>query len=168
MYLRGRTFRCKSELLHRSAGFTLPELVVTLAVIGILAAVMIPRFAQKSDFDAFGYAEQTREALRFAQKSAIAKRRLVCVAIASNTISIQFASAFGVNACNTALINPATGKAYGITSQDAAPSGVSITALSFNFDALGHPSFAANQTLTVTGGSATQSIIIEAETGYVH
>lgn len=158
----------KSHLPKRSGGFTLPELVVTLVVLGILAAVIIPRFAKKSDFDVFGYAEQTREALRFAQKSAIAKRRLVCVAIASNTISIQFASAFGASSCNTALINPATGKAYGLASQDAAPSGVSINALSFNFDALGHPGFAANQTLTVTGGSATESIVIEAETGYVH
>ncbi len=168
MYLRGRTFRCKSDLLHRGAGFTLPELVITLVVISILAAVIIPRFAQKSDFDVFGYAEQTREALRFAQKSAIAKRRLVCVAIASNNISLQFASSFGVSSCNTALINPATGKAYGVASQDAAPSGVGITSISFNFDPLGHPSFAANQTLNVTGGSSAQLITIEAETGYVH
>ena len=164
----GSCFAQISHLPKRSEGFTLPELVVTLVILGILAAVIIPRFAQKSDFDAFGYAEQTREALRFAQKSAIAKRRLMCVAIASNSISIQFASAFGASSCNTALINPATGKAYGVASQDTAPSGVSITALSFNFDALGRPNFAANQTLTVTGGSATQSIIIEAETGYVH
>ena len=152
---------------QRAAGFTLPELVATMVVIGILAAVAVPRFVTRNEFDVFGFTEQTRQALRFAQKSAIAKRRQVCVTIAGNSLSLTFASAFG-GGCDTPVLNPAGNPAPAPDQnyRQAAPSGITLSAASFNFDALGRPS--AAQSLGVSGGSATQIIVVEAETGYVH
>lgn len=147
--------------VRTSSGFTLPELVATLVIIGIMAAVVVPRFASRSDFDAFGFAEQTRAGLRFAQKTAIAKRRQVCVAIAGNSLSLSFATNFG-GACDRPVFGPASNQAYVL----AATSGIAITAANFSFDALGRPS--AGQALSVTGGSAAKLITVEAETGYVH
>lgn len=123
----------------------------------------MPRFASRSDFDAFGYTEQMRSGLRFAQKSAVAKRRQVCVTIASNALSTTLAPTFG-GSCDSAyhLTDPSTGKPFTVPSV----SGISVTAASFSFDALGRPS--AGQTLSVTGGSNSQTITVEAETGYVH
>lgn len=147
--------------MKTNSGFTLVELVSTLVLIGILAAVVVPRFANRADFDVFGFTSQTRQALQFAQKSAIAKRRLVCVSLSGGTLSLQLASVFGASACDTPLIGP-DGKAFSQT----APSGVAISDAPFNFDALGRPS--AAQTLVVSGGSVSQTITVEAETGYVH
>jgi MSHA pilin protein MshC len=144
-----------------AAGFTLPELVVTLVLIGIMAAVIAPRFASRAEFDVFGYTEGTKQALRFAQKSAIAKRRSVCATIAGNSLSFTFGASYGA-ACSLSLLEPASSKAYVL----AAPSGVTISAASFSFDPLGKPS--AAQSLSVSGGASTQVIVVEAETGYVH
>ena len=128
------------------------------------AAVAIPKFTSRGDFDVLGFLQQTQQSLRLAQKTAIAKRRLVCVSIASNTLSLQFASTYGASVCDQNLINTTTGSAW----SQAAPNGIGITALAFNYDPLGRPSFATTQTLNVTGGAATKNITIEAETGYVH
>lgn len=152
--------RADSRILRCCVGFTLPELVVTLVVIGIMAAVVVPRFVTRSEFDVFGVANQTRQALRFAQKTAIAKRRQVCVTIAANSVSLQFAQSFG-GACNQSAFGPVSAAQYVLPAQ----SGVSISAASFNFDALGRPS--AAQSVSVAGGTASQTILVEAETGYV-
>ncbi|MFT3734147.1 MAG: type II secretion system protein [Rhodocyclaceae bacterium] len=149
--------------IRSERGFTLPELVTVMVVMSLLAAVAMPKFFTRSDFDVFGFKQEIQQSLRFAQKAAVAKRRMVCVAIASNTLTLQYATTYGAGSCNQNLIDPSTGSAY----SQAAPSGVSITALSFNFDPLGKPSFSSAQTLNVTAGALTQSLIVEAETGYV-
>ncbi|MEC5386077.1 type II secretion system protein [Uliginosibacterium sp. H3] len=145
-------------------GFTMIELITVMILLGIIAAVAMPRFASRGDFDVLGFRQQTMQALRFAQKTAIAKRRPVCVSQTAGALTLTFADAYGAAACNTAVLNPATGSAY----LQPVPSGVGITALNFTYDPLGRPSFGAAQTLNVTSsGATTQSIVIEAETGYV-
>ena len=145
----------------RGRGFTLPELVVTMVVVGIMAAVVIPRFVDRATFDVFGFTEQTRESLRFAQKSAIAKRRSVCVSIGSGAIALTVPASFG-GSCAQGLIDPSTGQAF----SQPIPSQVTISSASFSYDASGAPS--AGQTITVSSGSSTQTITVDAGTGYVY
>lgn len=149
------------QAFHRHSGFTLPELVATMVVIGILAAVAVPRFMDRTGFDAFGYSESVRQSLRFAQKSAIAKRRIVCVTLSGGTLSLDVSADFG-GACTAALTDPSTGAAYVL----AAQSGLSVDSASFSFDPLGRPS--AAQGITVSGGGVSQTIVVEVETGHVH
>lgn len=142
-------------------GFSLIELVMTMVVVGVLAAVAVPRFFDNNLFQSRGFADQVQASLRYAQKVAIAQRRFVCVAFTANSVTLTIGA---TAACGTALQSPTGDAAYVIT----APAGVAFTAVpaGLSFNALGTPSFAAPLTINIAG--ATNPITIEAETGYVH
>jgi len=137
------------------------ELVMVLVIVGVMAAVVAPRFTDTNVFQARGFADQVQASLRYAQKTAIAQRRFVCVAFTSNSISLTMGA---TNLCGTPLISVFTGVAYVIT----APAGTTFTSVptAFNFNALGASSLANNQIINVT--NVTNGITIEAGTGYVH
>lgn len=153
-------------LIHRrSEGFTNIEVVVVLVLVGILAAVAIPRFAERSAFDQRGFLDQTRAAIQYARKSAVAQRRNVCVTVSSGAVAVTRASIAGSAAsCSTALLDPATGNALNLL----APTGVSLSpATTLTFDGLGRlASPVGGASITVSGMAAP--IAVERETGYVH
>jgi MSHA pilin protein MshC len=150
------------------AGFTLVELVMVIVLLGILAVYAVPRMLNSGDFYARGFHDQSMAYLRYAQKTAIAQRRTVCVTLSANAISLRIAGAAGSNTCSAALAGPAGEPGLN------ARSGVAFSSatLSFNFDALGQPvdnsSGAAAATQTLQVANVSRSITIEAVTGYVH
>jgi len=149
--------------MHRRGGFTLTELIVTLVILGILAIAIVPRFLDRSTFDSRGFHDETLAILRYAQKTAIAQRRNVCVAFTSTSVTLTIAAAAGNTAvCTLNLAGPTGASPYSIT----APSGVTYTSTpnAFTFTALGQAT--AGQTFRVSG--MPMDIIVEAETGYVH
>lgn len=145
-------------------GFSLVELIMVMVIVGILAAVVAPRFFDANVFKSRGFADQVQATLRYAQKEAIAQHRLVCVTLASTSVTLTIASTSAAVTCTPPLPLPAGGSSI------TAPSGVTLTSspvappVSFNFDALG--ATAVTQTITVSG--ATNNIVVEAVTGYVH
>jgi MSHA pilin protein MshC len=151
--------------MRQSGGYTLVELVMVLVIVGIMGAVVAPRFFDSSAFQSRGFADQVQATLRFAQKTAIAQRRNVCVAFtlpAPSTLTLTIANTSGAaSLCDTALTSPDGQIPYTVT----APSGVTLSGgTAFNFDALGRPS--AAQDITVSGYAT--HIIVGTETGYVH
>lgn len=142
-------------------GFTLIELIVTLIIVGILAIAIVPRFADRADFDARGFLDGTLSVLRYAQKTAVAQRRTVCVSFGASAVTLTVASSFG-GACDTALAGPNGEVPYSLV----APSGISFTATPTNFSFLPSGSASLGQTLSVTGLTG-QSINVVAATGYV-
>jgi len=149
-----------------TAGFTLVELVSTIVIIGILAAVVLPRFMGKTGFEERGLRDKTIAALRYAQKSAVAARRTVCANFSLSPASATFSisSTYGASDCSAgSLLQGPDGAVLQISggsqSYSSAPS-------SLIFDAAGRPGAAAS--IGVSGLASTMNITVEAETGYVH
>ena len=134
---------------------------MVMVIIGILAAVVAPRFMDTNVFQSRGFADQVQATLRYAQKQAIAQHRLVCVALAPATVTLTIANTSADVTCTLPLDLPTGGNVLSSPS-----SGITLAypSPSFNFDALGKT--AVQQSITVSG--ATNNIVVEAETGYVH
>lgn len=141
---------------RRARGFTLVELIAVMVVIGILAVATLPRFFDRNVFEARGFFDETRALLRYAQKTAVAQRRTVCVAFAAGGVALTIADAAGSNVCNTplALPNPPRGG-----------DGLAASVVGFSFLSTGATDRGANVTVNVVGAAGI--ITIDAATGHV-
>ncbi len=153
-------------------GFTLIELIMVLVLIGILAVFVTPRL-NVTVFEARGFHDGTLGYLRYAQKTAIAQRRTVCVNFGTSSLDLRVAKLAGSFVCagaaNGFVLNGPDGQTLllGGSASYTLP-----TPTVLNFDALGQPvdgsgvALSAAQVVTVQGTGL--SITVEAGSGYVH
>ncbi len=152
-----------------NAGFTLVELVAVMVVAAVLAVIVISRFDQSS-FSSRSFADRVRESLQYAQKTAIAQRRNVCVNRSGNSMTLTRAASSGDTVTCTLPVADAAGNGNFVLS---APSGVTLGDMTtLIFGSQGQPIsgggaiLTADTTLTVNGDySAT--VTIEKITGLI-
>jgi MSHA pilin protein MshC len=84
-------------------GFTLVELITVMILLGILSVVVLPRLEQGAMFGAVSFRDRVASSLRYAQKTAVSHRRLVCGTVAADRLTLTVATAFGDAACANAL-----------------------------------------------------------------
>jgi MSHA pilin protein MshC len=140
----------------QSRGFTLIELIMVIVMLGVLAVFAAPMF-NRGDFDARGFHDETLAMLRYAQKTAIAQRRTVCVTLSATGVTLTMDKSVPPDGtCDSApaLPNPPRGG-----------SGLSSATASFNFTPLGSTEPSSRVTISIANST---DITVEADTGYVH
>ena len=138
-------------------GFTLIELIMVVVMLGVLAVFAAPKILNTSDFSARGFHDETTSLLRFAQKTAIAQRRVVCVGLNSAGVVLTMDTGSPPDAaCDAAPALPNVPRGG---------TGLSGSVASFSFTPLGSTNQNTAVTLSIAGST---DIIVEKDTGYVH
>jgi len=161
------------------------ELIIVIVLVGIVSALAITRFFDRSVYDTEAATEQLRGILRYGQKIAIAQHRDVFVVFGANSAGLCY---INQNPCTAANQVPAPS---GQNSDSAAtrvacasrtwmcegrPNNVAGSATpgitAFGFNALGQPFNIGATTfgglsVTLSGTGNTRSVSVAAETGYV-
>jgi prepilin-type N-terminal cleavage/methylation domain-containing protein len=146
-------------------GYTLVELVVVIAVAGILSAYIAPRFWTQQTFSDRGYADELAAALRATQKAAVITGCPAQLTLTPTSYAAAQQAASG-NACNSADTTWSTTilTADGSAIQDTAPANTAASPSGvFQFDTQGRLS--SSPATTVAVGTHTLTII--AGTGLV-
>lgn len=150
---------CQPRLTGRvlARGFTLIELIMVLVILGVLAVYAAPRLFNTGDFTARGFHDETLSLLRFAQKTAIAQRRTVCVALNGGGVALTMDTGTPADGgCDAAVPLPNTPRGG---------SGLAGSVAAFQYTPEGRTDQAAAVTVTIP---STTTITVEAVTGYVH
>ncbi len=127
-------------------GFTVVELIMVIVIMGILAAVVGPRFFDRRVFDERLFFEETVSAVRYAQKLALASGCLTQVSLDTDGYRLRQASGCTSGVYGAEVQGPDGQIPFANVDL---PAGVSINATNFPvvFDSLGRPSSAASATI---------------------
>ena len=98
------------------------ELIVVIVIIGILAVVAGPKISGVLGAQDDAWHDQAVAALRQAQKTAVASRRLVCAVVGNGSVTLTIAGANPASACTSALTGLDGGSNSASTSSTAATS----------------------------------------------
>jgi MSHA pilin protein MshC len=77
-----------------------------MVVLGVLAAVAMPRLTGNTGFAGAAFRGDIVSALRYAQKTAVSHRRLVCASIGASSVTLSIAQANPSSDCGVALTSP--------------------------------------------------------------
>jgi MSHA pilin protein MshC len=172
----GRTRARKAALgVAQPKGFTLIELIMVLVIVGVLAIFVAPRMLSMQDVRARGLHDETLAYLRYAQKTAIAQRRTLCVTFTSNALSLSQAQNAGTLNCTPAvasLYGPKGEKPPQIVPASGSSATYTSTPATLSFDSQGQPRNAAGALLTANAqiqvAGLGKTITVTANTGYTY
>lgn len=157
--------------MRRARGFTMVELIVVIVLIGIIAAVGIPKLMSDNSTAASAFGNQVVSALRYASRSAVAHRRLVCAKVEVRQVTLQIARSANATVCNVDL-QALSSDLYATTDTDISAGGL-IGDLYFQPDGTvtsnGTGNMPVRGDITITAqGKVLRTIKVEGSTGYVN
>jgi MSHA pilin protein MshC len=140
------------------------ELIVVLLLAGIVSFSAMGRLNDVGEVNAQGFADQLASSIRFAQKAAIAQRRIVYVNVTAASSRI-YACLDAATGCAQPLFQPAGGS-LDLTG----PASVAITTTNsqFSFNGAGIPSTATVVTIVASAATGQSfTVTVQPDSGYV-
>lgn len=138
---------------------------MVMVLIGVLAAIGVPKLVGDNSFAAATFGDEVASALRTAQKTAVARRRLVCATVDASSVTLRMAQTPGAAGCGIALDAAGAG---------TTASGVTASSHTLFFQPSGRITASATGRDTVRGtvlirldGADFRRIAFEGSTGYV-
>ena len=101
----------------RQRGFTVVELITVMVLVGVLAAVMLPRLDGALALRSAAWRDQVKAGLMHGRVLAQGHRRLVCAALATGELRLSMASANPASSCNLTLSGPDGDARWAVDSQ---------------------------------------------------
>ena len=152
-------------------GFTLIELIATMVILGVLAVVALPKLSGTAGFRQTAYHDEVVATLRYAQKTAISHRRLVCATVAASTVTLTVAATNPAVGCGTATLNgPDGNSAYAVSLDPTNATSTIAPAGPIYFQSTGTATNASgvitDYTVTISG-TPSVNIAVSGATGYV-
>ena len=144
-------------------GFTLVELVSVIVLLGIMTAVIAPRFLTLRDYEARGYYDEVAAASRYAQKLAVVSGCDVQMAISSAGLKLRKRQL-----CDTSSAFSRTLKLPGKDVDTLSPpADLSVSAATVIFSPLGEAINTMRIPTDYSLNIGSRTIQIVGETGYV-
>ncbi len=151
-----------------SRGFTLPELVTVLVLVGVLAAVAVPRLDAAFALRDAAWRDQVVAALRHARSTAMSHRRLVCASVATGEVRLSIATTHPASTCTVPVPGPDAHAAFARDTSAAAtalsPAGTIYFQPSGRVTGDGAGISALDRSISIAG---TDDVVLIGETGHV-
>ncbi len=141
--------------MRKNSGFTIVELVISIALLGIVSYVVSSRFSNIESFQSDSNYDQVKYLLQLGQNTAISQKRNIYPTLNNNELSLCYTNN---NPCPNNQKLSTNNTAYTI---NIANSSISIP--TFHFDSKGNPN-TGNITIVING----KNLYIEQETGFIH
>lgn len=151
---------------RRPAGFTIVELVVTLAIAGVLAATALPRFVRVQDFQERFFFDDTLAGLRYAQKLAVSTGCPVRVDFDPTGYVVTQRTSCAAGAWTQPVHHPSSGST-GFAETAPAGVGLASTLDPIVFDALGRALDGTGAPSDATVSVGARTIAVVGITGFV-
>lgn len=136
-----------------SEGFTLIELVIAIVIMGIMAAIALPKLGMVNTIDLDSVTRQVKSDIRYTQEMAMSKYMKTTITFASDS-----------NTYSIATSGPSESKKLPERSKAIFDS-TNSTALIFTFNSSGEPVVGAGGVLRIASGGTYNEIKVENMTG---